>query len=75
MPLLQGPGDNDGSTLEKVVNVVTSLPFVAVGLWALKPRCPHSPQAVDPLSAEQSSCASFVPFLDPSNARHASLEE
>jgi len=36
---LQGPGDGDGSAAEKVVNVVTSLPFVAVGIRALKSRC------------------------------------
>jgi hypothetical protein len=32
----QGPGNNDNSMAERVVNVLTSLPFFAVGLHGLR---------------------------------------
>jgi hypothetical protein len=32
----QGPGNNDNSMAERVVNVLTSLPFIAVGLHGLR---------------------------------------
>jgi hypothetical protein len=32
----QGPGNNDHSMAERVVNVLTSLPFFAVGLHGLR---------------------------------------
>lgn len=36
----QGPGENDQSLEEKGINVVTSLPFLAVGAHTLRRRCP-----------------------------------
>jgi hypothetical protein len=32
----QGPGNNDNSMTERVINVLTSLPFIAVGLHGLR---------------------------------------
>jgi hypothetical protein len=34
--LLQGPGCNDNTLLERIVNVATSLPFVAIGIHSLR---------------------------------------